>query len=276
MTSGRISRSLAIFGLVMSAASLVAQGNVNGEVRGRILRVTDTLAIVAGVDLELLPLMRRTRADDNGKYVLSNVPPGEYELRARHLGFERAARRVIVVEGAELTEADVMMRESAQPLKEVVIEGRRTRVPPRFEAVYDRAARGWGKLFTGEDIRERSPSDLKSLLATLPGVQVNDRGVTFQRCQADLNNISVALSGRTSGDQIGASRRPGNVQVYVDGHRLTFATNDPNAEADAERVLSRISPVEVEAMEVYTGVARLPPEFMSDACAAIVIWTRAY
>jgi hypothetical protein len=109
-----------------------------------------------------------------------------------------------------------------------------------FEGIaYQRAARGWGKLFTRKDVEERSPSDLKSLLGTLPAVLINDRGVTFQRCQADLNNLSTALSGGQAGG-------------------------------------TTPQPVRLELMEVYTGVARIPAEFLADSCAAIVIWTKAY
>jgi hypothetical protein len=29
-------------------------------------------------------------------------------------------------------------------------------------------------------------------------------------------------------------------------------------------------------MEVYTGIARIPGEYLEDACAVIAIWTKAY
>jgi len=29
-------------------------------------------------------------------------------------------------------------------------------------------------------------------------------------------------------------------------------------------------------MEVYSGITQIPTEFLDDACAVIVIWTKAY
>jgi hypothetical protein len=128
--------------------------------------------------------------------------------------------------------------------------------PPRYEAVYERALRGWGKLFTREDIDRLNPLDLTSLLATVPTVDFIGRAICFKRCQAGLS------AGRCSPSP--------NVQVYVDGVRMT------RRPGDADWVLREVYPSSVEAMEVYTGVARIPAEFLADACAVIAIWTRSY
>ena len=149
------------------------------------------------------------------------------------------------------------------------------KVPPLYGEIYARASR-WGKLFTREEIDQRNPFDLKSLLATLPGVHVNDQGITFERCQAGLTGLRLNSGNARSTNSLSAERRPGHVQVYVDGHRYTWTTADQGAEADADRIIKGISPYTVEAMEVYTGIARIPPEFLTDACAAIVIWTKGY
>lgn len=262
--------------LMLPRAAAAQEPPERTELRGRVSLLGDTAVPVVAAEVELLSSGQRAVTDRDGRFRFAEVRPGEHELRVRRLGHKSATRRV-VVEAGKVNTADVELQRAAAELSEVVIEGRRVKVPPRYGAVYERAARGWGKLFTREDIEQRNPSDLKALLATLPGVQTNDRGVTFQRCQADLHNLSAALSGGSgSRSTLSAKRRPGNVQVYVDGLRLTWTTDDQQAEADADRVISRIHPSTIEAMEVYTGVARIPAEFLSDACAAIVIWTKAY
>lgn len=35
-----------------------------------------------------------------------------------------------------------------------------------------------------------------------------------------------------------------------------------------------LTPAQVEMIEVYTGPAQMPAEFLDDSCAAIAIWTR--
>jgi hypothetical protein len=275
--TNRLLRCLACASVVLVHAlpNVVAAQEPSGraELRGRVSLAGDTAVPIVAADVELVSTGLRVVTDRDGLFRFASVTPGEYELRVRRLGHTSATRRVVV--GAEgVNTADVELERAMAELSKVVIEGRRVKVPPRFGAVYERASRGWGKLFTREDIQQRNPVDLKTLLATLPGVQVNDRGLTFHRCQADLNNLSRALSGGQSSPT--AKRRPGYVQVYVDGHRLTWTTDDQSAEADADQVISKIYPSSIEAMEVYTGVARIPAEFMSDACAAIVIWTKSY
>ena len=66
------------------------------------------------------------------------------------------------------------------------------------------------------------------------------------------------------------------MQVYIDGVRVTnYGGNDSltlvNQLSD---VLRLVHVRDIEAMEVYTGISRIPPEFSSDACAVVAIWTR--
>jgi hypothetical protein len=225
---------------------------------------------VVSAEVELVGTAIRGRSDVAGRYYLPDVPAGEYELLARRLGFKSAKRRVRVDTGATAI-ADVPMQRAAAELSEVVIDGKKVWVPPRMGEVYARAARGWGKLFTADDIRQQNPSDLGALLNTVPTVQVNDRGMTFNRCQAGLDALGNALSGGGT-----ARRWPGKVQVYVDGLRMSASSSDSGSDRDAFWILAQIHPSSVAAMEVYTGVARLPGEFHTDACAAIAIWTKSY
>ena len=253
--------------------ALAARGEAraqSGELRGRVFEALDSSRAVVSAELELVGTAIRGRSDGSGRFFLQDVPAGEYELRVRRLGFKSASRRVRVDTGATAI-ADVTMQRAAAELSEVTIDGKKVWVPPRLGEVYSRAARGWGKLFTADDIRQQNPSDLGALLNTLPTVTVNDRGMTFNRCQAGLDALGNALSGGGT-----ATRAPGKVQVYVDGMRMSAVTGDTGGDRDAHKILTQIHPSSVAAMEVYTGVARLPGEFHTDACAAIAIWTKSY
>ena len=143
-------------------------------------------------------------------------------------------------------------------LPTIMIAGRKVSVPSRFEAAYKRAASGRGMYFTREEIEATNPRDLESLLLRVPTVQVNDRGVTFAKCQGGL----------PSRDQGAQSAR---VQVFIDNRRASLTSAD-----DIRQVLNSISVSTVQLMEVYTGVSRIPAEFVNDACAVVVIWTKSY
>jgi hypothetical protein len=257
----------AVSGCLLLVASLGGSQARTGEVRGRIFEATDSSRAVVSAAIELAGTAIRGRSDVSGRFFLPEVLPGEYELRVRRLGFKSVTRRVTVTPDT-LIVADVALHRTAAELTEVVIEGKKVWVPPRLGEVYTRAARGWGKLFTADDIRQQNPSDLGALLNTVPTVTVNDRGMTFNRCQAGLDALGSALSGGGTNQY-----SPGKVQIYVDGMRLSSSSGP---DRDATRILAQIHPSNVAAMEVYTGVARLPGEFHSDACAAIAIWTKSY
>ena len=129
-----------------------------------------------------------------------------------------------------------------------------TKVPARFEEVYRRGATQWGKFITREMIDSLQPLDTKRLFEGIPTVRVRGDGITFTKCTDLMGN---------SGSR--------NVQVYVDGRRATIFHAD-----DIDAVLKSIHPLEIQAMEIYTGVARIPAEFLNDACAVVAIWTKSY
>ena len=239
---------MALSGL-LGASGIDAQAPTH-VVRGRIFEVADTTRPVVGAQVELLG--KAVRTNNEGVFRLREVPPGDHELRVLRLGFKGVTRSVTVA--ADSAIVDVALERNTPELTEIVIEGRRVWVPPRLGEVYERAARGWGTLFTADDIKERNPVDLKSLLNTVPGVYTGDRHVTFIRCN--------------------------RVQVYVDGVRRTnysfSSRGDGDERRDVNNIVKEVFPSNVAAMEVYTSVARLPAEFHSDACAAIAVWTKSY
>ncbi len=90
-----------------------------------------------------------------------------------------------------------------------------------------------------------------SVLATIPGAHVNQAGIVFARC---------GYSGDASA----------KVQVYGDGARVTMG-DDVNAVALAR---GTVHVSQIQAIEVYRGVAQIPAEFLYDACAGIAIWAK--
>ena len=147
-------------------------------------------------------------------------------------------------------------------LTEVKIEGKLVKVPARYENVFRRAARGVGKFFTSADIEQLDAYDVPSILGRVPTVSASDNGVSFQRCQAGLPS--------PGGSSAASNSTIPRVQVYVDGMRMTHG-GDPE---EVNSILRGVRPSQIEIMEVYTGVARIPGEFNNDACAVIAIWRK--
>jgi hypothetical protein len=153
---------------------------------------------------------------------------------------------------------DTTAATAATGLPTVIVSGRNVTVPKRYEAAYKRAAAGRGYYFTREEIEASNPHDLEALLVRVPTVQTSDRGVSFAKCQAGLPSPSGAM-------------QRAQVQVYIDERRASLTDAD-----GVSQLLKGIPVSTVQLMEVYTGVSRIPGEFVNDACAVIVIWTKSY
>jgi len=254
-------------GLCTIAALIVltkdAPGQVagaTGRISGSVVSASDSLPI-AGVSVVLVGPGKRALTTDRGSFSFDSVAVGVHGLDVQKLG-HRPVTAAIKVSSDSTSAIDIRLMPVARELMEIQVRGEKILAPRHLLGVYDRAARNNGALFTAEQIQRRNPLDTKSLLDRLAGVQVNDRSVRFARC----SNTPATISG------IGHSGTGGKVQVYVNGSRVTGIA----PEDDVNEVLRRIHPMSIELMEVYTGVARIPAEFLADACAVIAVWTKGY
>jgi hypothetical protein len=222
---------------------------------GRVTQAGDTSVAVGGADIMIVGTALRRSADGQGRFHFVDVPPGTYQLNVRSIGYEAASLRLVLEAGHSYEQA-IELRRHPHALTEVRIEGRMLKVPARFEDVYARAAHEHGTFFTRQDIDKLNPLDVGSLLDRVPSVYMHGNTPEFARCKGPLAGAS---SGKSA------------VQVYIDGTRVTSDKGTTVAEA-----LHLVTPRDIEAMEVYGGVARLPAEFLEDACAVIAIWTKSY
>jgi Carboxypeptidase regulatory-like domain/TonB-dependent Receptor Plug Domain len=234
------------------------------ELWGRVFLSGDTIGL-PGVSVELVGVAGSTTTSGTGFYRLAGLTPGPHVLRVRRLGYQSVTLDVDLQDDRALRR-DIRLEQLPTTLTEVRIEGVLRKVPPRFDDVYRRMAIANGKFFTREDIDRLHPPDIQSLLMQVGTVNVNSRGITFERC-----NGSGALLLSPGG---------GKVQIYIDGYRMTgragsAAPGDP-IDAEQREVLRMVNPSQIQAIEIYSGVSRIPGVFLEDACAVIAIWTRSY
>jgi hypothetical protein len=194
---------------------------------------------------------------------ISELTEGKHVVTVRSLGFTPVTD-TIALSGSNARVHTVWLERLPPLLAEVKVRGRMVRVPTKYVEVLQRAASGWGTLFTREDLK--NAPDAKSLLNQLPGVYAGDHTVAFSRCVPDPSG-----------------KEPAKVQVYIDGVRVTMVPQYHNALArgyggpdEVSLILKTVNPSEIEFIEVYRGVAQIPVEFLNDACAVIAIWTKAY
>ena len=211
--------------------------------------VTDTAGRpLEGAEVQVIGTSLRGSTDQAGRVALIAVPPGTAVLRVRHLGFAELTIPISVTPGT-LADGRYKLKPVATDLKKVVVRAselkpERYAATGKFDGFYRRRADGNGTFFTREDIDARAAQKPEDILRMVTGVRIRYRGMTpyvqFLRCET--------------------------VEVYIDGIRSH----------DGFRDYSALSPLDIEAIEVYHGMATVPPEFSPEPndCAAIVVWTR--
>ena len=236
---------LLIFGASLHAgaqtASIVGVVHVFGDSVGRL----------RDVDVSLDPTDRTTRTDTLGRFRFSGLRSGTYRLRVRRVGFDATLMTVVASANVE-TAVNIAMKSFTQAMATMTIAGRRVDYPVRLAEAYTRVRRSTGSFFTREQIDSLFPLDVNALLMRTPGVRVlGNNQFEFARCRHD-----------------------GHIQVWVEGVRRTRYSTGGVFNIDAGTALKDIPPSSIQLMEVYGGVARLPGEYLDDACAVILSWLK--
>lgn len=238
-----------------------------GESAGRIVgRVRDraTGRPVTSATVVLGDGMGSAASDGQGRFVLPEVLPGRHRLAVRHLGYAEVSETVEVP--ARRT-VDVDIRLSAdpvelEPLVVTTVRERRLEMRGFYERKRWGERLGLGHFFTREEIERRSPHNLSHMIADLPGARIDCSGNARMKSDACAIGFSRIADCRQA-------------NVYLDGAPVieTLATGEVWGSLAFDEL---VTPVEVEAVEVYPGASAAPAEFggSSGQCGVIVIWTR--
>lgn len=189
------------------------------------------------------------RTNDSGGFRLAALPPGPQSFRFRRMGFLPATVN-LTLRGGQTDSLALALTMSSVGLAAVLIEdeylAKSHRLLPGF---WERRSRGFGNYMTRDEIEKREAHEFADIVRMMPGVTVQTRGgrkvIRFNR---------------------GSQRSDCPPQYYVDGMRIENMSPD------------EMTPQDVEAIEVYSGPATIPPQFApkfnSYTCGVIVIWTR--
>lgn len=71
-----------------------------------------------------------TTTDNDGKFVIKNVPVGRHDLQASFLGYEPTIFREIMLTSAKEVSLEVQMKENTRLLEEVVVRPRINKEEP--------------------------------------------------------------------------------------------------------------------------------------------------
>lgn len=219
----------------------VGTGGIKGTLRDmQGLPVAGALIAVAGTTLV-------GESDERGEFTLAKARAGEMSIRIKRIGFRPDTVRVTVLAGKTVP-VELIMDRLAVELSPLVIYGRKN-VTGRMGGFYDRLTRGNGHFFTREQIDRRNPVNLTDLFRMVPGARV---------LNSNMGSNAVRFRG---------ARCP--PLVWLDG----------TPAYSGELPLDALDPRTFEGIEIYSGPAGVPAEFMgnrsmSSACGTIILWSR--
>ena len=241
--------------LVIGTAAAAQPARSSGVV-GKVRSVADSAPLPRAV-VRVRGTSRIVHTDERGMFAFDSVPPGAVNVEVRRLGYHPVDTTVFPSIDGRLS-IEVWLKPVPQRLVEVEVRGQRIMVPAYLRDAVIRGNRNNGTLITAEDIKLRNPLDTKAMFDGIAGIHVRFSRIVFVRCS---NPEGVASPFVTNP----------RVHVYVDGSRVTV-TGDAE---EAYATIQSIHPLSIELIEVYGGVARIPAEYLVDACAVVAIWTKA-
>jgi hypothetical protein len=216
--------------------------------RGIVGRVTDANGTaLANAIVNELTQRREARTDAAGRFVMADVRPGAALVRVRRLGFLPVTFPVTLGEQGAV-EVEVALDAAGQDLGRVSVRADAQR-SARLRGFEERRAGGTvGQFRTRDQFLLRGPVRASDLLTDFAGV--------------------VTLPD-ASGKRIAYGRGRCLLPIFLDGTKLPLGGGTALDDV--------LSVNDVAAVEVYTSLAGLPPEFLgrTDNCGAVLLWTRS-
>ncbi len=249
----------AALALLAPAAAQAQDGSITGM-------VTDDAGQrpIGSVQVHLVGTSLGTLTRDNGRYIILNVPAGDYTLRAERIGYGSVDMQVTVAAGGALQQ-DLTLSQQVLGLDEIVVTG--TAGAARRREV--------GNSISQLNIEEEivgPPENVDALLqGRIPGMSVTQSSASVG------GGAMIRLRGNVSMTQ---SNQP---LIYVDGVRVRsegFAKNVPpvgysgRSNNDVSSPLNSIAPQDIERVEVIKGAAATTLYGTEASAGVIQIFTK--
>jgi len=185
--------------------------------------VTDakTGTAVAGATVVVEGTSRSATTGNDGRYRVTEVPPGTYTVRARYIGYAPSSAAATVTADQEAT-ADFALEKSAQRLDEVVTTG--TVVPTEVKALPTPIS-----VITGDELEQKGYQKVDQIFrGDIPGAIAWDRGPNNYTSDINIRGASSALQNY--------------IKTYIDG-----------VEVASPVYVANIDPTSIERIEVLRG-----------------------
>lgn len=255
----RVLLLLAIIAAAPQAASAqTLRGRVIDEATGALLRQVHVSVLHEHRDSVLATVLAA-----DGRFLFEMRDGAEYRLRAEALGYTTLLSAAVRADRGQMVDVDLRLRADAIALEPLTVTARQTE-PHFMRDLRRRQQAGWGRFLMREDLEERTGARLLDVLASVQGLSVS-------QVTDSAGALLPLFTARTTG-----AMRECYTGVYVNGFRQFPMRTTEESEYRMHEVLA-LNLWEIEAIEVYRGVAELPAEYSDPGarCGAIGIWLRS-
>lgn len=220
--------------------------------------VSDTLLRPLGAaDVSVVGTGARVVTGANGRFRMLRVPPGQYVLVVRRVGYAPTSG-IIEVPSGDTLRLSYTLIPSTRMLDTVRTQARR--VTMRMLDFEQRRQQGVGQFITQEEIERRGSMQTSDYLRYMRGVQVS---TNTTRAFGGTQVYSRREGGGFDGNQ---QQQFCPMQVMLDGIILPRYFD-----------LDLLPPPkQIAGIEVYAGAATIPPQFggVDRRCGVVAVWTR--
>jgi hypothetical protein len=202
----------------------------------------------------------------NGRFRLADLPAGEHVVEAYAVGYAPTRLRLRLREGGTLDTAIVL--DQATVLATVRTTG--VRDLTGFEERRRRSA--GGRFITRADIERQNIRRTTDVLLTVPGMVMRPIGQDVAGSGAFARGQS--LGGMVPGGEYVMQFRRTMKNQYV--CPIQFYLDGAPYEVTPSQLDNDIAAQMIEAVEVYDGSSKIPPQFAGykAGCGVVVLWTR--
>lgn len=166
--------------IILSVISLNAQHNIKGKITDS---QNEALAfaniVLFKVNSDDSP--KGAVSDENGNYLIENIPTGEYQIEISMLGFATKKIEKFKLESDKTFNAT--LSEETQTLNEVVIKSKRPVIKQTAE-----------KLIVDLEKSEMINTNLQDVMRKIPGVLVTNNGISI----AGNRGVRILINGKTT------------------------------------------------------------------------------
>jgi hypothetical protein len=250
-----------LFFLALSASPAAGQVRVVGRVVDDLTEhpLSQTYVSLRAPDGSLIEEAETT---ETGTFEFQVRGVGAIRLTVERYGYQANTTPLLYFDARKFFQVEIRMDPEAillAPLEVIAWSARPENA--LHEAFKRRLETGLGVYITRDEVEARKPLLVTDLLREIPGLEFE----------------TSTYGSRPSVRMARATGMRCSTQIFVDGFLINRRVLSSNGYRAADlRIDDYVSPGSVEGIEIYKGLATVPPEFLNpDAdCGVIAIWTR--